>query len=148
MDEVVDYTRQLTLAGGKSTNHDQPGTHSGEQAGDAKLTSHLDETASDSLARKSLGLVDLGEEGIGGLGDDGGSETSGQTRGKIEGAELARAEFRFGDASEVDGLLEGNFVDTELGHGVRHLLEQDGTETAWPQLDARLLQAIISTYPE
>ncbi len=72
------------MTSGESTNHDQTSTHSSEETLGTKLTSHLDQATSDSLSRKSLGLVDLGKEGVGGLGDDGSSETSDETRAEVK----------------------------------------------------------------
>jgi hypothetical protein len=65
--------RRLTvdheLTGGEGTDHDETGTHTGEETTGTELTSHGDETGSDALSGLTLGLVDLGQEGVGGLGD-------------------------------------------------------------------------------
>lgn len=94
----------LTLTSGKSTNHEEtakesnvkirckppsrehnvPSTKTSEETLRTELAAHLDQTASSGLPGESLGLVDLGEQGVGGLGDDSGGETSNQTGAQVE----------------------------------------------------------------
>lgn len=59
---------------------------------------------------------------------------SGET-GDETGAQVVGGLFTSGEISDLlarsgDNVLEGDLVNSELGHGVRDLLEQDGTETA------------------
>lgn len=118
------------LTGGKSTDHDETGTHTGEETADAELAGHLEETRGDRLAGGALGLVDLGEESVGGLRDDGGGHTGDKTGTEVETGGLAVGEVGALLAPGVEDLLRGNLVDGELGHGVGDLLEENGTETS------------------
>ena len=117
------------MTSSESTDHDETGAHTGEETGGAELTGHLDESGGDTLSRSTLGLVDLGEQGVGGLGDDGGGHTGNQTSRQVKTGGLTRGERVLGLASGGEDLLDGDLVDGELGHGVRDLLEEDGTET-------------------
>lgn len=57
------------LTGGQGTDHDETGTQTSEETLDAQLTGHLDQSRSGTLSGLTLGLVDLGEQGVGGLRD-------------------------------------------------------------------------------
>lgn len=93
------------MPSGESTNHEETSTETGKQTSGAELASHLDQSPTSGLPRKSLGLVDLGEEGVGGLGDDGGSETGDETRAQVEGGGLTRGELALGLAVGTDELF-------------------------------------------
>lgn len=129
---------RLTLTSSQSTNHDQTSTHTSEETLSTQLASHLDQATSDGLAGESLGLVDLAEQGISGLGDDGGGETGDETGAQVQAGESAGTELGLGLAGGVDKLFEGDLKHAELGHGVRHLLEEDGTEAGVEALEALL----------
>lgn len=122
LDVVVDGE----LEGGEGTDHDNTGTQAQEETLDTELTSHGEETRHDGS--RAGGLVDLGEEGIGGLRDDGSSNTSNETRGQVDGGQGGAREVLLGASRFKDG-LGGTLEDDELGHGVGDLLEQDGTES-------------------
>jgi hypothetical protein len=66
-------TAQLTvnheLTGGQGTDHDETGTQTSEETLGAQLTGHLDQSRGGSLTGLTLGLVDLGEQSVGGLRD-------------------------------------------------------------------------------
>lgn len=81
-----------------------------------KLLGDLDQTGSGALTRHTLGLVDLGEHGVGGLRDDGGGETGNETRAKVDGGLHTG-----GGSALVNALVDGLgdlLVNDELGHGV------------------------------
>jgi hypothetical protein len=117
------------LTSGEGTDHDQSSTHTGEETTGAKLTGHLDESGGGSLSWGTLGLVDLGKQGVGGLRDNGSGHTSDQTSRQVESGLLSASQGVLGLASGSENLLNGDLEDGELGHGVWDLLEQDGTET-------------------
>lgn len=99
-------------------HHEQTSTNTGVRAAEAELLGDLDQTGGGTLTRGALGLVDLGEHGVGGLGDDGGSETSNQTGAKVDGSLSG-----VGQGALVNALVDGLgdlLVDDELGHGVRN----------------------------
>jgi hypothetical protein len=118
------------LSCSEGSNHDAPReeTDSAEFL-ESGLASEADEAGGGASALVSSLLVDHGEEGIGGVRHHGGGHTSHHTGGEGDG--------------EVGGLaaglrgLSGGGVDrlsclslhSELGHGVGHLLEEDGSET-------------------
>jgi hypothetical protein len=116
------------------------------------------------LTWETLGLVDLGQEGVGGLRDNGGGHTSDQTGCKVERSVLSRAERVFGFASGSEDVLYGDFVANsklacsgqprtvnshgEFSHGVWNLFEQDGTESnSRSAYNSLVLFFFIQTYP-
>lgn len=129
-EHALDVTVDKELTGSEGTDHDETGAHTGEETTDTELLGHVNETRGDGLAGETLGLVDLGEEGVGGLGDDGGGHTGDETGRKVETGGLALGELGLVLAGELEDLLGCDFVDGELGHGVRDLLEENGTETS------------------
>jgi hypothetical protein len=97
------------LTGGQTTNHEQSG-------GQTRLSSDLDQSAHGTLTGRTLGLVDLGEHGVGRLRNDGSTETGEKTRSEVDtGLGTARELGLVGVAEDDFGdLLEGG----ELGDGV------------------------------
>jgi hypothetical protein len=89
----------------------RPGTYT-----KTKLLGDLDQTGSGALTGCALGLVDLGEHGVGGLRNESGSETGDETGTKVDGGLGTRGGSGFVDAL-VDGLGD-LLVNDELGHGV------------------------------
>lgn len=104
------WIASLTLTRSKGTDHDQPGAHTGEETADAELSCHLDETGRGRLAGCALGLVDLGQEGVGRLGDDGSGHTGNETGAEVETGGLAAGERVLGSADSLEDLLDGDFV--------------------------------------
>lgn len=100
------------------TYHEETSTNTGEAALETKLLGDLDQTGGGTLTGETLGLVDLGEHGVGGLGDDGGSETSKETSAKVDTSLTTVGEGVLVDNREdsLGELLESD----ELGHGVRN----------------------------
>lgn len=97
-------------------HHEQTSTNTGVRTTDTEFLGDLDQAGGGTLTGLTLGLVDLGEHGVGGLGDDGGSETGDQTGTKVDGS-LGRG----GQGALVNALvdsLRNLLVDDELGHGV------------------------------
>lgn len=60
---------------------------------------------------------------------DGSGHTSDQTTSQVDTSQLATDQLVLRLTGRGDNLFLGNFEHGELGHGVRNLLEQDGTET-------------------
>jgi hypothetical protein len=60
---------------------------------------------------------------------NGSGHTGDQTTTQVDGGQLATDQLVLRLAGGGNDLLLGNFEHGELGHGVRNLLEQDGTET-------------------
>ena len=100
------------MTSGQGGNHDQPGAHAGEETPDTELTCHLEESGHDALSRCTLGLVNLGQEGVGGLGDDGGGTTCYDTTGEVESLALTTGEGVFGLVGGLENLLDGDFEAT------------------------------------
>lgn len=118
---LLDVTIDGELTGGDTTDHDETGANTGERATETELTSNLHKTGDSALSGETLGLVDLGKHGIGGLGDDGSSESSNETGAKVNGGLHAA-----GGLALVDGAVDhlGNLLeDDELGHGVRNPIQ-------------------------
>ena len=114
--DALDVTVDGELTGSDTTDHEKTGTDTGVRATDTELLTDLDETGDSALSGETLGLVDLGEHCVSGLGDDGGGETGDKTGAQVDGG-LATG----GEGVLVDGLVDGLrdlLEDDELGHGV------------------------------
>lgn len=142
-EKTLDVTVDGELTGSDGTNHEETSTNTGEAALETKLLGDLDQTAGGALTGETLGLVDLGKHGVGGLGDDGSSETSKETSTKVDTSLTTVGEGVLVDNSE-DGLRELLESD-ELGHGVRNLLEEDGTETRVESANTLVLEDLAET---
>lgn len=105
------------MACSESTDHEETGADTRVRSTDAELLTDLDETRDSSLTGKTLGLVDLGKHGVGGLRDESSGETGNQTRAKVGNGLHTVGHVLLGERSEdsLGDLLE----DDELGHGVR-----------------------------
>merc|ERR1712093_433930 len=143
---LLDVTVDSELTGSKSSNHEQTGWETGERTLKTKLLGDCDQTAGDALARKTLGLVDLAQHGIGGLRDNGSSHTSNETRSQVDGGLHSVGGLALVNVS-VDGLSD-LLVDDEFGHGVWDLLEQDRTETGVEGTDTLVLQHLAEASNE
>lgn len=98
------------------SDHEQTGTNTGVRSAQAQFLCNLDEAGGGALTWCSLGLVDLAEHGVGGLGDEGCGETGNETGAEVDGGLHAGRGGGLVDAL-VDGLGD-LLVDDELGHGV------------------------------
>lgn len=101
----LDHSQKLTLTSGKGTDHDQPGAHTGEETLGAELASHGYETRGGRLSGRALGLVDLGEEGVGGLRNDGGGHTGDETGTEVDTGGGTTREGLLGPAHRRKDLL-------------------------------------------
>jgi hypothetical protein len=114
---LLDVTVDGELTSGQGTDHEETGTDTAVRALEAELLGNLDETAGSALTRKSLGLVDLGKHGVGGLGNESGGETGDETGTEVDGGVHATRGGGLVNVVGVDGLGD-LLVDDELGHGV------------------------------
>lgn len=80
----LDVTVDGELTSSQSTNHEETSTNTGVAATETKLFGDLEESAGGAFTRETLGLVDLGKHGISRLRNNGGSETSDQTRAQVD----------------------------------------------------------------
>ena len=113
---LLDVAVDGELTGGQGTDHEETGTDTAVGATDTELLGDLDETAGGALTGLALGLVDLGQHGVSGLGDDGGGETGDET-----GAEVVDGLHAVGGLALVDEGVDGLvdlLEDDELGAGV------------------------------
>ena len=106
------------LTSGQGTDHEETGTDTAVRAAETELLGDLDQTAGGALTGLTLGLVDLGQHGVSGLGDDGGSETGNETRAEVVDGLHAVGGLALVD-NGVDGLVD-LLEDDELGAGVRN----------------------------
>lgn len=124
---------KLTLASSKGTDHDKTSGHTGEETGNTELTSHLDEPRGGRLAGGTLGLVDLRQEGVGGLRDNGGGQTGDKTGSKVKTSELSTSKGVLGLASGLENLLDGNLVATIVLAKYLTITQKDRlTRRTWP----------------
>jgi len=106
------------LTSSKSTNHEETSANARVRATETELLADLDKARDSALTGETLGLVDLGEHSVGRLGDNGGSETSNQTRAQADDG-LGAIGQRVLVNKSVDSLSD-LLVDDELGNGVRN----------------------------
>jgi len=131
-----DGVEDTELTGGERTDHDATRAEAGEaQLGGADFAGDAAEASHDGTFTTSALLVDEGEKSIGGVGDDSGGNTGNHTRGERDGHLLSfSAGLGVGAGGRVD-LLGGPTLDSELSHGIRDLLEEDGEESGVEALD-------------
>lgn len=143
---LLEITIDGELAGSQGSDHEETGTDTGVRATETKLTGDLDQAAGGALTGEALGLVDLGEHGVGGLRNESGGETSNQTRAQVGSGLHAVGERLLGEGAEdsLRDLLE----DDELGHGVGDLLEQNGSEAGVESTDTLVLEHLGETANE
>ena len=113
---LLDIAIDSELPSGERAHHEQPCPNARITAPQTQLFRDLDQTAGGPLSRQALGLVDLAEHRVGGLGDDGGGEASHETGAQVDHRLHAVRGLGFVDAL-VNGLGD-LFVDDEFGHGV------------------------------
>jgi len=94
---------------------------------EANLAGDAAEADEHGALTASTSLVDLGQEGIGRVGDNGGGHTSDHAGGDGDAHLGALAESGAVGEGSVDGLRSGT-LHGELGHGVGDLLEENGHE--------------------
>jgi len=144
---TLDVTVDGELTGSDGTDHDKTGTNTGVRATETELLGDLHETRDGTLTGKTGGLVDLGEHGIGGLGDGGGGKTGNKTGTKVDTGLGTVGKGVLVTNGLVDGL--GDLLeDNELGHSVRNLLEQNGSESGVESADTLLLEDLGETAHE
>ena len=143
----LDITIDGELTGGQGTNHEQSGTDTTVATTQSKLLGDLDQSAGGALTWKALCLVDLGKHSVGGLRDNGGSETGDQTRSQVDNSLCS---IRSGVL--IDKVLEDSLddllKDDEFGHGVGNLLEQDWAETTVESANTFSLEDLAETANE
>ena len=115
-ESLLQVTVDGELTGSEGTDHEETGSNTGERTTDTKLLGDLEEAGGGALTGETLGLVDLGKHGVGGLRDDGGGETGNETGTQVDGGLETVGEGLLGPGAEsgLGNLLE----DDELGHGV------------------------------
>ena len=118
------------MTGGETTNHEQPCGQTGEAAAETKLAGDLDQSAQSTLTRCTLGLVDFREHSVGGLRNDGGTETGEKTRTKVDTSLGAVRELRLVGVAEDDfgNLLEGSKLCHGVGNSVHDVLSENVAE--------------------
>ena len=124
------------MTSGQSSDHEQTSTNTSIATAETKFLGDLNQSRSGALTGKTFGLVDFGKHGVGGLGDQGSGETGDQARSQVDdGLGSIRSSVLVDGAVDLLGNL---FIDDELGHGVRDLLEENGAEAAVESTDSFL----------
>lgn len=100
----------------KGSTYEETSTNTGVRATEAELLTDLDQTGDGTLTGETGGLVDLAQHSVSGLGNDGGGETSNETRSEVDTGDSTVRESGLVDAAE--DLLSNLLEDDELGHGV------------------------------
>ena len=128
------------LAGGERADHDAPGPKpGGAELHEAGLLGDIHEPRHHAAVAARALLVDLGEQGVRGVGDDGRSHAGDEAGGHGDAHLAAPAQVL---ALRGQGVVYGDLgrsLHSELGHGVRDLLEEDGHQAGVPSHDALAL---------
>ena len=118
------------LQSSQGTDHENPGSKTGPHTSETKVLSGRANSG-------ALGLVHVGDDGVGGMRHNGAEDTSNVTSGKGDhqllalGAISTRLGHNIGVQS-LDGLLEAG----ELHHGVRNLTSPQGHKRLVESIDA------------
>eukprot|EP01137_Pigoraptor_chileana_P017996 Opistho-2@76835 len=137
-ENALDVTVDGELAGGEGADHDNPRTETEVETAEPKLLGKAKEARNNASAAALL-LVDLREQRVGGLRDDGRRNSRNETAAKVDGHDHAVAQLLLGRRDRsVDG-LRGALVHDELGHRVGDLLEENGEEARVEAADHALL---------
>ena len=105
------------MTSGQCADHEQSGANTRVRPSQAQLLCDLDQSGGGALSRCALGLVDLAEHGVCGLGNERSSETSNETGAEVDSGVHAARRSRLVDKVGVD-VLGDLLVHDELGHGV------------------------------
>lgn len=139
-DHTHDDVEDTELSSGKGTDHDPSGSESDSaESVHTFLSSDVLETGEHTSVTTGSGLVDLGEEGIGGVRDGGGDDTGNNSGLEGDDDVLSTGELIGSDASSLVDGFGGLTLDNELGHGVRDLLAEDGDESRVESVDETVL---------
>jgi hypothetical protein len=135
-----DNVEQQELTGGQGTDHNATGSEADSaQLDEADLTGDSAESGHDGALATGTGLVHLGQQGVGRVGDDGrahtGNHTGGQGHTELGAADQLSLGLAHGGGHAVSSLA----LHGELGHGVGDLLHQNGAEAGVEALDQALL---------
>ncbi len=134
--QVHDHVEQQELTGGQGADHDATGAQAhGAQLGEADLLGDVDQTRGDGSGSSGAGLVDLRQQGVGRVGDDGGAHSGNHTGSQRHTQLGSTDQLGLGLAHGGGHAVGGLALDGELGHGVGHLLEQDGSEAGVESLE-------------
>jgi len=139
-DGTHDDIEDTELSSGEGTDHNPSGDESdGAESVHTFFLSDVGNTGEHTTVTTSSLLVDLGEEGIGGVRDGGGDDTSNNTGLEGDNDVLSLGELIGGDTLGVVDSFSGLTLDGELSHGVRNLLEEDGDESRVESTEESLL---------
>jgi hypothetical protein len=117
------------LASGEGTDHDATRAEAGgAELGEADLLGDVGQPGHGAAGAASAGLVDLRQQGIGGVRDDSGGDAGDDARGESDAHLGGATDGPVVLARCVADLLRGHALDGKLGHCVRDLLEADRAE--------------------
>mmetsp|Transcript_17549 Transcript_17549/g.44923 ORF Transcript_17549/g.44923 Transcript_17549/m.44923 type:complete len:396 (-) Transcript_17549:12-1199(-) len=139
VEDALDVAVDGKLACGERAHHDATRAGAQEETLHAQLAGNGGEAGEDAAAAAAAGLVDLREEGVRGLGDDGGAHAGADAAAEVDGDDLAVGELLLGGGQAGVHHLAQLLKHDKLGHGVRHLLEQDWAEAGVEAVDEALL---------
>jgi len=138
LDGIIDEP----LGGSECTDHDDTGKQSLPHAHEAKILGDLS-------SRRALGLVELGNDGVSRVRDDGTEHTSDVTSGKGDNQLFRLGAFitRLGDNILIEG-FHGLLKAGELHHGVGDLSAPQGHQTLVEAVHALVLHDLGGTFPQ
>lgn len=135
-----DDIEDTELSGGKGTDHDPSGDESNSaESVHTFLSSDVLDAAEHTTVTTGSSFVDLGEEGIGGVRDGGGDDTSNNTGLEGDDNVLSSSELVGSLTLGLVDHLSGFTLNGELSHGVGNLLEEDGDESRVESVDETVL---------
>lgn len=116
-ESLLDISVDGELASSQTTDHEKTSGKTSKGAADTKLAANLDKPRNDALTGHTLGLVNLGQHGVGRLGNNRSGETGDETRAQVHGSLATAGQARL---VELGKDKFGNLLKSdELGHSVR-----------------------------
>ena len=113
------------------TDHDATsGETNGTELDETNFTGDISKTLHQRTVSTGSGLVDLGEKGIGGVGDNGGGNSGNDTTRQGDSKSSGLGNLSRGFSHGLVNAVGSGTLDQEFGAGVRNLLAQNRKETA------------------
>ena len=137
---IHDGVEDAELSGSEGSDHDATGSQAlRAEVPHASLGRNVVEARHNAACASGSRLVDLGEESVCRVGDDGGSDTGNDTGAEGHRDVAAGGHLVGGLSDGLVDLLGCEALDCELGHGVGDLLEEDGAKAGVEAADDAVL---------
>mmetsp|Transcript_3543 Transcript_3543/g.12073 ORF Transcript_3543/g.12073 Transcript_3543/m.12073 type:complete len:209 (+) Transcript_3543:114-740(+) len=148
-DRVHDDVEDAKLPRGERADHDAPRREPlRAELHESRLRRDVGETREHPAAAARASFVDLRQERVRGVGDDRRGDARDDAGRERHGDVLAAAHLLRGLSERIVNFLRRRALHGELGHGVRHLLREDGPEPGVERADHALFLDHLRHAPE